>query len=407
MPLQFSNIRSFYFNNKGFVVFSIVLFFLIYILENINHRFWLNDYKVYYEAAKALREGRQVYGIPFGLETGYYKYSPLIAMLFIPFSLLPYYLASSIHYLVIAIVSISVILLSMKMINTYVFKTVPNKSNILMILSLLAIMRHLFRELHLGNLNMIIVFILSLGLLYSFRSKYLYSGICMGLAIMIKPYFLLLIIPFILYKQFRTVWYTGVTLAVSFLIPMIFFGFKDGLGLHQEWFAAMQAHSTYLNSSETIQSIIQYYFYAGLPDIFQLLIIGMVVILYFWYFIFTKSKDIENTDNEYVDSKYMFVGFFCLLAIIPNILITDTEHFLFALPLIVLLIHHLSFTKNYLEIGLFALLILLPSCNTPDLLGHDLANKFDKMGMLGLTNLGIIAFAVYVSLRFKLKANLS
>ena len=136
----------------------------------------------------------------------------------------------------------------------------------------------------------------------------------MGLAIMIKPYFLLLIIPFILYKQFRTVWYTGVTLAVSFLIPMIFFGFKDGLGLHQEWFAAMQAHSTYLNSSETIQSIIQYYFYAGLPDIFQLLIIGMVVILYFWYFIFTKSKDIENTDNEYVDSKYMFVGFFCLLA---------------------------------------------------------------------------------------------
>jgi hypothetical protein len=35
-------------NNKFFVVFALFIFIVIFALENLNNRFWLNDFKVYY-----------------------------------------------------------------------------------------------------------------------------------------------------------------------------------------------------------------------------------------------------------------------------------------------------------------------------------------------------------------------
>jgi hypothetical protein len=73
-----------------FIVFATVLFAAIFAIEKINERFWLNDFKVYYSAAQALISGEQVYGVPFGLDTGFYKYSPFVAMLFVPYTFFNY-----------------------------------------------------------------------------------------------------------------------------------------------------------------------------------------------------------------------------------------------------------------------------------------------------------------------------
>ena len=43
---------------------------LALVLEVVNGRFRLNDLRVYVMAADALRHGQQVYGVPFGLDTG-------------------------------------------------------------------------------------------------------------------------------------------------------------------------------------------------------------------------------------------------------------------------------------------------------------------------------------------------
>ncbi|MEI6456446.1 MAG: hypothetical protein WCO93_09170, partial [bacterium] len=68
-----------------FIVFAFVLFLTAFIFENINGRFWLNDFKVYYMAAKALLTGNQVYDLPFGEPSGYYKYSPFVLFFFFPY----------------------------------------------------------------------------------------------------------------------------------------------------------------------------------------------------------------------------------------------------------------------------------------------------------------------------------
>ena len=54
------DVKQLVIKNKGFVIFSTLFFILSFIIENINGRFWLNDFKVYYLAAQALLEGKEV-----------------------------------------------------------------------------------------------------------------------------------------------------------------------------------------------------------------------------------------------------------------------------------------------------------------------------------------------------------
>ena len=50
-----------------FMGFAATLLLLIFIVENINGRFWLNDFKVYCGGALAFLHGEPVYGVAFAL----------------------------------------------------------------------------------------------------------------------------------------------------------------------------------------------------------------------------------------------------------------------------------------------------------------------------------------------------
>ena len=76
-----------------FILFASIIFAAVFIVEKINGRFWLNDFRVYYSAAQALVNHQQVYGIPFGLQTGFFKYSPFVAILFVPYTFFPFEVA--------------------------------------------------------------------------------------------------------------------------------------------------------------------------------------------------------------------------------------------------------------------------------------------------------------------------
>ena len=48
--------------SKNFLIFSGLILLFILIIENVNQRFWLNDFKVYYLAAEAFLTHQPVYG---------------------------------------------------------------------------------------------------------------------------------------------------------------------------------------------------------------------------------------------------------------------------------------------------------------------------------------------------------
>jgi hypothetical protein len=367
-----------------FIVFATVLFAAIFAIEKINERFWLNDFKVYYSAAQALISGEQVYGVPFGLDTGFYKYSPFVAMLFVPYTFFPYEIAATIHFWVLCAATILTIIILERLLSRY-FPPVKTKTeNILMSLALLCILLHLVREFHLGNINMLLLFFASAGLIYTLNAKHILGGIFIGLAIIIKPYFLILILPFIAAGKWKTLISIAVTMIAAFLIPVVVGGFWNNILLHTEWIDSMRAHSGYLSSNHTIQSLLHYYLGLQTGTWFTYFLIALISMSYFFIFFFLKRG------NQFTPQFLFVSGYFCLLAIVPNIVVTDTEHFLLSLPLIMILLRYIAENKNRLLTAEFVILIFFYEGNSTDLLGKNLSGRFEGMGLLGISNLIII-----------------
>lgn len=374
-----------------FVVFAALLLAAIFTIEKINGRLWLSDFKVYYSAAEALLNGRQVYGIPFGLDTGFYKYAPFVAMLFVPYTFFPYEIAMVLHFAILSIVTIATIILLARLLRKYFGPVSGKTENIFMSFALLCILLHLVRELHLGNINMLLLFLASSGLIFSLQSRHILSGIFIGIAIIIKPYFLVLILPFIAAGKWRTLLSIAVTLIFSLLLPMPFLGYTQNILLHQQWLGSMREHSSYLSSNHTIQSLLNHYLELQTGNLFSYFLITVVCMGYLFLFFFIKNR-YQKAEYERISEPFFFIsGYFCLLAIIPNLVITDTEHFLLSLPLIMILLRYISGKKNYLVMAAFIILIFFYEGNSTDLLGKNLSNRFEETGLLGISNLIMVA----------------
>lgn len=378
---------------KYFIFISLLLFTAILIVEKINGRFWLNDFKVFYEAAKALLANEKVYGIPFGLETGFYKYSPFTLLFFIPFTLVPYNIASIIDFILIALAAISTIVLLVQIIRKNNGLPSPPKT-ITYLLILLCVINHLVRELHLGNTNMILLLLLTLSIKFALESKYISSSALLAITILTKPYFLICLLPYLLIKKYKSIVYVFVWLLAFVIVSGAAIGFEKSFSLYSEWILAMKEHSTYLSSNHTFFALLSFYIGVKIPSSFGIIILGIIGILSFAYLWLKNGKNqIEVSKNfEQVFLLYYFI----LIALIPSILITDTEHFLFSLPLIVLLFLKVKQENKFAYTIFFIVLMFLYGGNSSDLLGKSLAGKVEDWGLLGIGNLIIIFVAIYL-----------
>lgn len=378
---------------KYFIFISLLLFTAILIVEKINGRFWLNDFKVFYEAAKALLANEKVYGIPFGLETGFYKYSPFTLLFFIPFTLIPYNIASIIDFILIASATISTIVLLVQIIRKNNGLPSPPKT-ITYLLILLCVINHLVRELHLGNTNMILLLLLTLSIKLALESKYISSSALLAITILTKPYFLICLLPYLLIKKYKSIVYVFVWLLAFVIVSGAAIGFEKSFSLYSEWILAMKEHSTYLSSNHTFFALLSFYIGVKIPSSFGIIILGIIGILSFAYLWLKNGKNqIEVSKNfEQVFLLYYFI----LIALIPSILITDTEHFLFSLPLIVLLFLKVKQENKFAYTIFFIVLMFLYGGNSSDLLGKSLAGKVEDWGLLGIGNLIIIFVAIYL-----------
>jgi len=184
-----------------FILFGALICATIFVAENVNGRFHLNDFKVYYYAAKALTQGKQVYQIPFGLDTGYYKYSPFTLLLFVPYTGFSFEVAGIFHFILLSVCTLTAIIFIYQLVTTYFFEGKSKSGPLFLIF--ICILLHVFRELHLGNINIILVLLISFAVYCSLKSKPFIAGCLLGLVIVTKPYFLLLILPLIAYRKIK------------------------------------------------------------------------------------------------------------------------------------------------------------------------------------------------------------
>jgi len=369
---------------KDYIIFisvSVVLFTLMVVIETKNGKFSTEDFKVFYMAAKAMLGGEQVYGVSFGLSTGFYKYSPFMLFIFSGYTLFSFKIAAIIHFIISSLAAIFSIILLEQFVDKYIITNIKRRV-FTSFLILFSVLLHIVRDLHIGNTNTIIIFLFILTIKFILEHKEIVAGILFALIILLKPYFIVLVLILFLFKKKNTLLSLVATGVVLTLFTGAIWGFVKSYNLHLEWFKAMLDHSGYLYSPYTISYLLDYYLGISIPQSFTFILLGILVLLI--SFIFWNSSKKSSLKER---NKSLIIGFFVIIALIPSVLITDVEHFIFSLPIIAILIFYLKNKKNYLWIGIFVLVVFMFGGNSQDLVGKELTLKIKEWGWVGIANL--------------------
>jgi hypothetical protein len=377
-------------NQRHVIVLSIII--LLYgVLNFINGRFDLFDFQVYYDACGKLLDGESPYHQSFGLSSGFYKYSPFAAWLFAPFHLFGWMGARILFFLFItAAISFGLPWLIRK---TSEFVAPANVYAVGVLVALAVTLGgHFSRELLLGNVNWLL-FLAVFAAFTLLEKKPLIAGLLIGAVLLFKPHFIVIVPWLALRKEFRVLAYTALVMLVLLLVPAPFSGWGWNLELISEWLGAMQAHNTSLVASP---NTIYAPFGGFVSDTIVVLgLLGMIGLAVLAMMLNHFKKEKSNADLKPANR---FLEFSVILALIPNLVHTDTEHFMWTAPLIALAAIYWFQSKGLEKalVGIVWLLCLIPyTLATPDVWGKDMASWLQESGVLGLSNLVFIGLGIY------------
>ncbi|MEI6697052.1 MAG: glycosyltransferase family 87 protein [Bacteroidota bacterium] len=381
----------------GFGWILTLFFILFFIIQLKNNRFELNDFKVYYLGMQNFLKGDVIYGIPFGLDSGFYKYSPFALLPFTVFYYMPYLVAAVLFYfLVAAAIGITLYKIYHLLLQVFNFKKI--KQNNILYFTTLILLNHFYRELHLGNVNMLLLllYILSLGKIY--KNKQYTAGILVGIGLLFKLHFIVLLPVLLLFRKFKAFVTVIVTFMAGLLLPVLFVGFQANNALLIAWLEAMKGHNSNISrSSDTIYAwinkLLSLFGMQQQGVFYSLLILLCIGFFFLWIILNKKNKLSMHSEIQ----RFTFV-YLLAIAFIPIITVTDSEHFLFSLPIVMYSLF-LLFSNRPKAVWKKAVMILayvMYGGNWHDLWGHSISVFFTQNGILGLGNILLIGMLVWI-----------
>ncbi len=378
-----------------FIILVWLLVLADIVLEIVNGRFWVNDFRVYHMAAGAFIHHRPVYGEVFGEDTGLFKYAPVVLFLFVPYALLPLKFAAILHLLLdAAVLSVCFVRIE-RLLMRHVFSAHPPRILLRAMIGLLCIATLLVRELHVGNINLWLVLLIVMASEARCKGDNGASGILLGIAVVIKPYLLLLLIPPLVRRDRALIIGALSAIVLGALIPLML-GPHEWLASHQAWIASMQRHMGTLESFNTIEAIASHFLHVVLPSFTGAgMFITAAIALAFATVIRIRRPEGNATSS---------LEFWIPFALVPNLVITDQEHFMFSLPLILFMLGYLFNVRDRIVLACFLLAMMLYATRSSDLWGSDLFDRMELHGVLGVGNLLLIGTALLAHVRHRSRA---
>lgn len=151
------------------------------------------------------------------------------------------------------------------------------------------------------------------------------------------------------------------------------------------WLAALSKHSGDLVTMNSMGKMGEEYF--GISPRWLLPVFTIVVLVGLMLFDFLRNV---------FSKKQLLTWLFVFLAIVPNVFVTDTEHFLYSISLVFLLLNELREARKWFYWLFSGLGMLFFSFNSTDLLGKELARIVIDSGCLGIGNLLFISLYLYL-----------
>lgn len=371
--------RSYYI----FAIFVLLFCGLFVTVELINHKLWTNDFLVYFEAVNDFFKGNDPYASNYGLDSGNFKYPPFTLYLFSFFTLVPYWLGQLFHLALLAFSLIISVPLLKKLAAKHFKIDQDKKYTWILYVTFFCVAIHLTREFHMGNVNLILLGLLVLGLNKVNHQNPLWTAIFWGLMTVLKPIMILAFIPLIFYKKWKVIAYLAGLGVFFFLFPVVHIGWTGNLQLWQEWLDALVQHGVDIESENSLKYLANHYF--GIVSNWIPSLIFLLALITAMFFEIRKNG---------LNPQRLILWIIVFTAFTPNFFVTDTEHFLLSIPLLVFLLFFLS---KYKSIGMwvFFFLAVIPfSLNSNDLWGRTISDYFDSLGALGIGNLVFITLLV-------------
>lgn len=361
--------------------------------ELINGRFSMPDLEVYYETADKLIHGEEIYGEHVeSLGPHYiYKYSPPAALIFAPLVALGFPVSRFIYWGILVFIfgsilyNIKVIFLGKEAMNSRITGS--------LILATLIVGTHFFRELHLGQVNLLLLGIYVFALRCFLTKKYAGMGVLLAFSIFIKP-FALIFIPFLLLtRTYKGLLYLMGFIIVFFLSPLLFYHSIDAFtGLYASWLNELAVElgnkqTLLAEGNHTIFSVLARHSLLRLIEmsdttryLYQLIILCGIGFLITWTYL----------RRQVVDAPARI--FIILIAIIPLLAFTSYNAFIFSLPLITYLMF------KFRELGIVYKIVFVISCLCIGISIHDLIGKdlFDFFWAISIYSWGTIGLLVVI-----------
>ncbi|MEN8224363.1 MAG: glycosyltransferase family 87 protein [Bacteroidota bacterium] len=387
--------KKFILNNYLWIIFLLLVSAGSLTANLINHRFWLADLEVYYKTAERMIDGGELYR---GAEDDPYehyvfKYSPPSTLLFIP--LLPFTLTAAKYlYWFILTVIMGAVLYTLKSIFTGKPPSDRLVSGIL-IIAIIITGTHFFRELELGQVNLLMLGMYIFSLRFMLLKKPAAAGALLALSIFIKPFALIFFPLLLLYGRFREMLYILGFAILYFLLPLIFYSdISVYWGLYASWFQELgielsSKQELLASGNHTIFSVLARY--SPISKItttetgrylYQIILLTLIAGLFFYHIYRRKVND---------SFERLFI---ILTAFIPLLAFTSQNAFIFTLPLIVYLLFKFRQVNIYFKL-LFILCCLLIGGNIYDLMGRELFDLFWSISVYTWGTMGLIVITFW------------
>jgi hypothetical protein len=192
------------------------------------------DFEVYWLTGARAAHAEPLYRVTDGEYQ--FKYFPAAAVLAIPIGALPHPVARVIWFGVLLAALVAVLRLSVK--------TLPERRKhvgVLLAVLIVGLGKYYARELVLGQINLILVLIVISAMLALKAGREARAGWLVALAVMVKPYGLILVPWLIARGRTRSVVTVVAGMAVAFLLPATIYGLAGSVALHLDWWRTVSA----------------------------------------------------------------------------------------------------------------------------------------------------------------------
>ncbi len=364
----------------------IILAFLVFLgIYLIHIQKDMSDFGVCYRGGQRILRGEMLYRVSDGHLQ--YKYSPASALFFSVLTFLPYEVAKLIWYF--SQVFILFLVLSMS------YDLLPSKQKkkaAVLLLSFLVLLKFVAREIELGQVNIFIIFLLLLMVKSLLEREEVRGGVLWGFSLYFKPYALVFLPYFLLKKRIKLVTSGMGMLILGFILPAIFYGFKQNLQVIKEWPKTLSLSTPSLISQYDNASL-HSFFLKNIPagqretalvfSIFMALVIGFFLL---WMMLLGRRKGLK--EPEALESSYLFIliPLFSPLAWYYN--------YLYSVLAVVLLISLVNKFSPALKSILIANLVAI-GASLVEVMGHKAFRFYTQHSLVVVSYLLILAYLFY------------